>query len=210
MVKTMTNEGGEESMESLRRALFGEKLAYAIPPHSSNRPGSGQGPVTGGNLCLLAHMIGSNSAVDTAEKILFIEDINEYLYNIDRMMIQLKRAGQLQNLAGLIVGQFTDSRDNSEPTFGKTAYEIILDHTQDYDYPICFDFPVGHVPDNRALPVGMAAALEVGEGGALLNYEWWMMNDEWYSGLLAYHYPPASVFLSPILLSSFPPFEKLL
>lgn len=171
MVKTMANEGGEEGMESLRRALFGEKLAYEISPHPYNRLGSGQGQVTGGNLCLLAHMIGSHSAVDTVGKILFIEDVNEYLYNIDRMMLQLKRAGQLQNLAGLIVGQFTDSRDNAEPAFGKTAYEIILDHTQHYDFPICFDFPVGHVPDNRALPVGIRAALEVGESGAVLRYD---------------------------------------
>lgn len=171
MVKTMTNEGGEESMESLRNALFGEMLAYDTPPHQLNKPGLGQGQVTGGNLCLLAHMIGSSSAVDMDGKILFIEDLNEYLYNIDRMMVQLKRAGQLKNLTGLVVGQFTDSRDNTEPTFGKTAYEIILDHTQGYDYPICFDFPVGHVPNNIALPVGMMASLEVEEGGALLRYE---------------------------------------
>lgn len=171
MVKTMANEGGEEGMESLRRALFGEKLSYEIPSHSFNRPGTGQGQVTGGNLCLLAHLVGSASAVDMAGKILFIEDINEYLYNIDRMMNQLKRAGQLQNLAGLVVGQFTDSRDNTEPTFGKTAYEIVLDHIQTYDYPVCFDFPVGHVPDNRALPVGMQATLEVREDRAFLEYK---------------------------------------
>ena len=171
MVKTMTNEGGKEGMEVLRKALFGGKLAYQVPPHHFNRPGLAKGQVMGGNLCLLAHIIGSDSAVDTAGKILFIEDINEYLYNIDRMMVQLKRAGQLQNLAGLVVGQFTDSRDNSEPTFGKTAYEIILDHTQHLEYPICFDFPVGHVPDNRALPVGLTATLEVGESGALLRYD---------------------------------------
>ncbi|WP_373514696.1 LD-carboxypeptidase [Persicitalea sp.] len=171
MVKTMTNEGGGEGLESLRKALFGEPLAYEIPMHPFNREGSGKGPVTGGNLCLLAHLVGSQSAVDTAGKILFIEDINEYLYNIDRMMVQLKRAGQLQNLAGMIVGQLTDSHDNPEPTFGKTDYEIILDHTQAYNYPICFDFPVGHVPDNRALPVGLVATLEVNESGASLNYE---------------------------------------
>ena len=171
MVKTMSNEGGELGVESLRKVLFGEPLAHEIPAHSFNRPGRAEGVVTGGNLCLLAHLVGSKSAVDTAGKILFIEDINEYLYNIDRMMIQLKRAGQLQNLAGLIVGQFTDSRDNSEPTFGKTAYEIIQEHTQGYHYPICFDFPVGHVADNRALPVGVAAVLEVGEEGGVMNYE---------------------------------------
>ncbi|GHB77929.1 S66 peptidase family protein [Persicitalea jodogahamensis] len=170
MVKTMTKQGGEVSMESLRKALFGEPLSYEIPGHLFNRSGTGHGRITGGNLCLLAHLIGSDSAVNTAGKILFIEDINEYLYNIDRMMIQLKRAGQLQNLAGLIVGQFTDSRDNPEPAFGKTAYEIVLDHTSTYEYPVCFDFPVGHVADNRALPVGVMATLDVGENGALLSY----------------------------------------
>lgn len=170
MVKTMANEGGEEGLKSLRRVLFGEHMSY-VGSHAFDRPGVGKGRLTGGNLCLLAHMIGSASAVATAGKILFIEDINEYLYNIDRMMVQLKRAGQLQNLAGLVVGQFTDSRDNPESTFGKTAYEIILDHTEEYDYPICFDFPVGHVPKNIALPVGLTAALEVEEGGAILRYE---------------------------------------
>lgn len=171
MVKTMANEGGEHAMESLRKALFGESIHYTIPPHGNNRTGSAEAVVTGGNLCLLAHLLGSSSAVSMAGKILFIEDINEYLYNIDRLMIQLKRAGQLQNLAGLIVGQFTDIRDNTDPVFGKTAYEIIFDHTQEYGYPMCFDFPVGHVPDNRALPVGIRATLEVSLSSVSLNYQ---------------------------------------
>lgn len=170
MVKSMAQEGGEKAMESLRRALFGESISYKIPAHPANRKGEGTGPVTGGNLCLLGHLLSSSSAVDTSGKILFIEDINEYLYNIDRLMIQLKRAGQLDQLAGLVVGQFTDSRDNSDPPFGQTAYEIVAEHTKDYAYPICFNFPVGHVPDNRALPVGMVAKLEVGEA-ASLRYE---------------------------------------
>lgn len=171
MVKTMSHQGGEQALESLRKALFGAPIVYTIPVHPFNRPGTARGSVTGGNLCLLAHLVGSGSAVDLSEKILFLEDINEYLYNIDRMMIQLKRTGQLQNLAGLIVGQFTDVRDNSDPAFGKTAYEIIADHTQQYGFPICFDFPVGHVPDNRALPIGMIATLEVGISSVFLNYE---------------------------------------
>ncbi len=171
MVKTMANEGGEQALESLRKALFGEVVQYTIHPHPYNKTGSAAAAVTGGNLCLLAHLLGSSSAVATDGRILFIEDINEYLYNIDRMMIQLKRAGQLQNLAGLIVGQFTDVRDNTDPVFGKTAYEIISDHTQKYGYPICFDFPVGHVSDNRALPVGMMATLEVESSRVSLNYD---------------------------------------
>ena len=170
MVKTMANTGGEEALHTLREALFGGTLDYTIPGHPLSRGGIASGPVTGGNLCLLAHLIGSPSAVDMGGTLLFIEDIGEYLYNIDRMMIQLKRAGQLQKLAGLIVGRFTEIRDNTEPTFGKTAYEIIAEHVQAYDFPVCFDFPVGHVPDNRTLPVGMSATLEVSESSTRLRY----------------------------------------
>lgn len=170
MVKTMANAGGEKALQSLRVALFGGTLRYTVPSHPLNRPGTASGRVTGGNLCLLAHVLGSESAVAMEGTLLVIEDIGEYLYNIDRMMIQLKRAGQLQNLAGLIVGQFTEVRDNSAPEFGKTAYEIIAEHVQAYDFPVCFDFPVGHVPDNRTLPVGMSASLEVGQEHVLLVY----------------------------------------
>ncbi len=169
MVKSMTQEDGGAAMESLRKVLFGEPIAYEVPPHPLNREGTGTGLVTGGNLCLLGHLLGSPSAVDMAGKILFIEDINEYLYNIDRLMIQLKRAGQLDRLAGLIAGQFTDSRDNPDPPFGQTAYEIVAEHTKAYTYPVCYDFPVGHVADNRALPVGMVARLEVG-AKVVMNY----------------------------------------
>ena len=171
MVKTMANAGGEDALQSLREALFGGTLGYNVPSHPLNRPGTASGRVTGGNLCLLAHLLGSESAVDMGGTLLFIEDIGEYLYNIDRMMIQLKRAGQLQNLAGLIVGQFTDVRDNPAPEFGKTAYEIIAEHVQAYDFPVCFDFPVGHVPDNRTLPVGRGATLEIGPEDVRLAYQ---------------------------------------
>jgi muramoyltetrapeptide carboxypeptidase len=170
MVKTMTQQNGEQALESLRKALFGGTIQYPVAGHAFNQPGTCHGVVVGGNLCLLAHLAGSRSAASTEGTILFIEDINEYLYNIDRMMIQLKRAGQLQHLAGLIVGQFTDVRDNTDPAFGKTAYEIIADHTEEYDFPICFDFPVGHISDNRALPVGLVATLDVSAQGAQLLY----------------------------------------
>lgn len=171
MVKSMVNVGGEEALKTLRQALFGGTLSYTVPSHPLNRPGTASGRVTGGNLCMLAHLIGSRSALDTEGTLLFIEDIGEYLYNIDRMMIQLKRAGQLQNLAGLIVGQFTDVCDNSAPEFGKTANEIIAEHVQAYDFPVCFDFPVGHVPDNRTLPVGLSATLEVSQSNVFFKYE---------------------------------------
>ena len=170
MAKLLCQEGGELATESLRRALFGGEVAYTIPANSFNRLGSGSGMLLGGNLCLLAHLTGSVSEVDTEGAILFIEDVNEYLYSIDRMMVQLKRSGKLDNLSGLIVGQFTDIRDNAAPVFGKNAWEIVRDHVQEYNYPVCFDFPVGHVADNRALFVGARAQFEVGPTEVSLHF----------------------------------------
>jgi muramoyltetrapeptide carboxypeptidase len=164
MAKSITAEGAETAAESLRQMLFGELPAYSVPAHLLNRTGETTAPVVGGNLCLLAHLIGSETEVDTDGKILFIEDINEYLYNLDRMMIQLKRSGKLAGLAGLVVGQFTDMKDNSNPSFGKDSYEIIKEHVAEFDYPVCFDFPVGHVSDNRAMGVGMTAVMQVNPG----------------------------------------------
>lgn len=161
MAKSITTHGAEEAAESLRQLLFGERPNYSFPSHDLNRIGNASGQLVGGNLCILAHLIGSKTDVDTDGKILFIEDINEYLYNLDRMMIQMKRAGKLNKLAGLIVGQFTDMKDNSSPSFGKTSYEIIHEHIAEFNYPVCFDFPLGHVGDNRAMAVGMDAVLEV-------------------------------------------------
>jgi len=161
MVKSMMQQGAEAAADSLRKILFGELPAYSINPHPLNRTGKATGELVGGNLCLFAHLIGSVTDIDTKGKILFIEDVNEYLYNLDRMIIQLKRAGKLDNLAGLIVGQFSDMKDNSRPTFGKDAFEIIHEHVSEYDYPVCFNFPVGHVPDNRAMIVGMESSLNV-------------------------------------------------
>lgn len=169
MAKLFCQEGGEEATESLRKALFGEKLSYTIPMHYFNRSGTVEGRLVGGNLCLLAHLIGSASEIDTRGKILFIEDVSEYLYNLDRMMVQLKRAGKLSKLAGLIVGQFTNIKDNAAPIFGKDAYGIIREHVAEFAYPVCYDFPVGHVEDNRALIVGAKAKLQVDERGAILN-----------------------------------------
>ncbi|MFN9884196.1 MAG: LD-carboxypeptidase, partial [Bacteroidota bacterium] len=107
----------------------------------------------GGTVSLLYAMSNSDSDIDTTDKILFIEEIDEYLYHIDRMMLQMKRSGKLENLAGLIVGQFTDIKDNEIP-YGKSAYEIIAEHTAEYDYPVWFNFPSGHEKDNRAIVLG--------------------------------------------------------
>ena len=156
----VTLENDEMSTESLHQALLGGTLDYTERGHYLNKEGSASGTVIGGNLCLLAHNIGSASDLSFDHKILFIEDIGEYLYNIDRMMVQLKRAGKLKNLAALIVGQFSDAKEQ-QTAFGKNANEIILEHTASYDYPICFDFPLGHDKENRAIICGAQAALNI-------------------------------------------------
>lgn len=125
-----------------------------------NRNGSGHGVLVGGNLSLLYNIIGTNSDINTDGKILFIEDLDEYLYHIDRMMVALKRAGKFENLRGLIVGSFTDMHDNEVP-FGKNAYEIIIDHVDEYSFPIIFDFPAGHGKDNLPLILGKTVEMNV-------------------------------------------------
>lgn len=151
----------KEALESLRCALFGEQLFYEFGSHSFNRTGSCEGEIVGGNLSILYSLMGSPSDVDTTGKILFLEDLDEYLYHIDRMMINLKRSGKLSNLAGLIVGGMTEMNDNTVP-FGKSAEEIIKEAVQYYNYPVCFGFPAGHISDNRALIMNKKANLVVG------------------------------------------------
>jgi len=153
-----------ESIESLRKILFDEKLNYEISSHELNRAGSANGILCGGNLSLLSSLLGSVSDVNTDGKILFLEDIDEHLYHVDRMVMELKRAGKLENLAGLVIGHFTDmkNKDESNP-FGKTAYEIIAEHVSEFDYPVCFGFPAGHESDNRALVTGAEWRMEIGE-----------------------------------------------
>jgi muramoyltetrapeptide carboxypeptidase len=168
MPKLFLQEGGGESLESLRKILFGEGFNYKIEPHKLNRLGVGEGQIIGGNLALLVHVIGSKSDINYDGKILFLEDVNEYLYNIDRMMIQLKRSGKLQNLAGLIVGSFSECQDNDVP-FGNTANEIIQEAIADYDFPVCYGFPVGHEADNWAMPCGREISLLVEEYGVSLK-----------------------------------------
>ena len=172
MPKLFLQEGGEQSLESLRKILFGEAVNYKVQPQIMNRLGMANGQLIGGNLALLVHIIGSKSDINYDEKILFLEDVNEYLYNIDRMMIQLKRSGKLQNLAGLIVGSFSDCQDNDVP-FGKTANEIIQEAVSSYDFPVCYDFPVGHEVDNWAMPCGREVSLLVEEYGVSLEGIGW-------------------------------------
>lgn len=158
----------EPYLLSLRAALAGEGQTYELPVHQYNRHGYTAGVLTGGNLSLLAHLTGSASEVDTFGKILFIEDLGEHLYHIDRMLVQLKRAGKLDNLAGLLVGSFTDMQDTERP-FGQTLEEIIWDKVKEYKYPVAFGMPCGHQEINFTLAMGMRHSFVVGVDGARLE-----------------------------------------
>jgi len=150
----------EEATESLRKILFGEKWNYMSVPHPLNREGIAEGELIGGNLSLIYALCGSRSDINTDGKLLFIEDLDEYLYHIDRMMMNLKRSGKLSRLKGLIVGGMTDMKDNTIP-FGKNAEEIIYDMVKEFDYPVCFGFPAGHIDKNLALMFGQSQQLMV-------------------------------------------------
>lgn len=154
------------SVEALRKCLFGEAPDYKVEPGLLSRKGHAQGRVVGGNLSILCSLSGTPSDIETEGKILFIEDLDEYLYHIDRMMLNLKRSGKLEQLAGLVIGGMTQMRDNAVP-FGKTAEEIISDAVSNYKYPVLFGFPVGHQEENMPLIMGRDAVLDVSESSAL-------------------------------------------
>jgi muramoyltetrapeptide carboxypeptidase len=152
----------EEAKESLRKALFGETLEYTVPCEPMNRYGSAKGELVGGNLSILYSLLGSTSAIDCTDKILFMEDLDEYLYHIDRMMMNLKRNGCLESLKGIIVGGMTKMHDNEIP-WGKNVLEIIDDVTKPYHIPVIYNFPAGHSADNHALILGKQITLEVND-----------------------------------------------
>lgn len=149
-----------ESKQSLYDALMGKPLHYEWAAHPLNKLGSVKGEIVGGNLSVLYGMIGSNSFPETDGKILFIEEVDEYIYHVERMMYALKRAGHLAHLKALVVGGLTEIHDNPDP-FGKTVEQAIFDVVKDYDYPVCFGFPAGHQPDNRAIVFGKEVVLKV-------------------------------------------------
>ncbi len=159
-----------EAIESFRKTLFGEKISYSIEPHKFNKMGKVHGELIGGNLSVLYSIIGSRSEVEYKDKILFIEDLDEYLYHIDRMMMNLKRNGYFENVKGIIIGGMTSMNDNDIP-WGHDALEIIQDITKDYNIPICFNFPAGHIKDNRALVLGQEITLEVSANGTKVTFD---------------------------------------
>ena len=159
-----------EAIESFRKSLFGEKLVYTIPAHPFNKTGKSTGELVGGNLSVLYSIVGSKSEVDTKGKIIFIEDLDEYLYHIDRMVMNLERNNYFKEVKGIIIGGMTKMRDNDIP-WGHDALEIIKDITAEYKIPVCFNFPAGHIKDNRALPMGKNVTLEITSAGSKLTFD---------------------------------------
>ena len=154
-------KGQWESILSINSALTGKAIEYPVVYDPANRPGSGQGILAGGNLKTLESVAGSSSDLRTDGMILFLEDAGEYLYSIDRMFYNLKRTGKLENLNGLLVGAFRVKTDDPGDEFGKSVYNIVLEQVAAYKYPVCFNFPVGHVKTNYALKCGVKHELNI-------------------------------------------------
>jgi len=158
-----------KTVKTFKKALFGKKLNYKIASSPYNKLGIAKGQLVGGNLSILQSLLGSVSSIDTKGKILFIEDVGEYLYSIDRMIYALKRSGYFKNCDGIIVGGMTNIKDNSTP-FGQTVEEIVLEATKEFDFPILFDFPAGHDKDNRAIFLGREIEMKVGKKHAVVKF----------------------------------------
>lgn len=163
--ETMQND----TWQMLRKVLKGDLIDYEIPGHEFNRPGKTTARLVGGNLSVLFSLRGTFCDLDTDDKILFLEDLDEYLYHLDRMMMNLKISGKLKKLKGLIIGGMTEMKDNNIP-FGKTAYEIIADAVNDYDYPVIYNFPAGHCEPNLPLILGRTVLMEVKQEKATLEF----------------------------------------
>lgn len=158
-----------DSIDSIRKCLTGDKMQYTALINSYNKTGTAEGILIGGNLSILENLAASKSDINTDGKILFIEEVEEYLYNIDRMLWNLKRSGKFDNLKGLIAGGFDKIKpDDPGEDFGKTVFEMILEKVKEYDYPVCFDFPVGHQKENYALKCGIKHRLSISDDSVTL------------------------------------------
>lgn len=151
----------KESIESIKKCLVGEKMKYTITPNEKNKIGIAYGELVGGNLKTIESLSGSKSDIDTTGKILFVEDTGEYLYSLDRMFWNLKRSGKLNKLSALLIGGFKIKKDDVGEEFGKSIEEIVLEKVAAYNYPVCFDFAVGHQKNNFALKCGVQHKLSV-------------------------------------------------
>ncbi|MFO7658762.1 MAG: LD-carboxypeptidase [Bacteroidales bacterium] len=170
MPKNFINSGDDGSLISLKKAIFGEKLTYDVSNHEYNKKGAASGELVGGNLSILYSLQATPHEIETNDKILFIEDVNEVVYHIDRMMINLKLSGKLARLKGLIVGGMTKISD-TEPAYGKTAYEVISDAVAEYNYPVIFGFGAGHMYPNLALLMGSQVELDVDNKTARISFK---------------------------------------
>lgn len=162
-------EKSPEAADSLEATLFAQTPDYSWPAHSLNCTGQSTGELVGGNISILYSLLGSPTSLDVEGKILFMEDLGEYLYHIDRMMQNFKRNGWFDKMAGLLVGGLNNMKDNEIP-FGQTAEDIIAEIARDYSFPVAFGFPAGHIYDNRALPLGQKATLNVTTSKAHLRF----------------------------------------
>ena len=160
----------EASVSSFKDAIFGKPISYSLEGSNNNKVGKVTAPVVGGNLTILHTMLGSNTSIDTSGKILFIEEIGEYKYHIDRMLQSLKRAGYFENCKGVMVGNVSKMRKNTTP-WGKSIEELILDALEEYDFPIVFNVPAGHENDNRALILGREANISVGKDKSTIVFK---------------------------------------
>lgn len=159
-----------DSIDSIRKCLTGDKMQYDVAPEIYNKNGIAEGTLVGGNLSILENLAGSTSDINTDGKILFIEEVDEYLYNIDRMLWNLKRSGKFNRLKALIAGGFNNIKpDEPGEEFGKTIYDMILEKVKEYNYPVCFNFPVGHQKINYALKCGVKHQLNVSDNSVSLK-----------------------------------------
>ncbi|MDE5422353.1 LD-carboxypeptidase [Ancylomarina sp. DW003] len=158
------------SLQKLVDYLDGKLMHYQIPTHQLNRSGYCEAQLVGGNLSIICSLNATDHELNTHRKILFIEDLNEDLYHLDRLMQNLKLSGKLAHLEGLIIGGISDMKD-SDPSFGKSAYEIIHDAIKDYNYPVIFDFPAGHIDQNWPLPLGKKVTLSASEKEVTLDWK---------------------------------------
>lgn len=164
-----TKEESTVSVESLRSILFGKAAALTAPPSAHNIHGDASGKVVGGNLSLIVDALGTASEISTENKILILEEVDEYVYRLDRMLVHLKRAGKLKNLSALIIGHMTDIKEGELP-FGETVQQLIRYHIREYNYPVAFNFPTGHENPNMAWVQGASATLEVTIENSVLRF----------------------------------------
>jgi len=162
-------ENSTEALETLKQSLFGDFKSISVASSISNITGTASGKIVGGNLSVLSGLIGTNDQIDFQDSILFIEDLAEYKYAIDRMLFAFKKAGVFGKINGVIIGGMTNIKD-SEPSFGLSLEDLILSHIKELNIPIAFNFPVGHIDDNRALVFGKQVQLDITDKSAELTY----------------------------------------